>query len=215
MACKRGEILRFRARKIMWRLILFLSIFPPLIAWACRWWFGLRALAADGGRVCRVDLNRWFPQPGGDVVLRAEEPANSFGFYLRLHALEKWEQDDPKAAASRKSVQRFGLAVPPLSILIAAFAVLVGKITVIGAFAAVLGMLALACVFSLLALPKELRAVARVAMRLREARSFPRSDDEDAVIRCAIAHVWIDSLPPVLRWLQGGVRRRLGLPGND
>jgi hypothetical protein len=196
----------------MWRLILFLSIFPTVIAWFCRWWFGLRALKENGVRMCRLDLNKWFPYPGDAGVHRSEETASTFGFQLRRHALEQWLLDDPKAAASRKGVQRFGLAVPPLSVLIAAFAVLVAKITVLGGFAVVLAAVALACSFSLLAIPKELRALARVVQKLREARSFPRGDDEEAVINCAVAHVWIDSLPPILQWLQGGVRRRLGLP---
>jgi len=196
----------------MWRLILLLSIFPIVIAWGCRWWFGLRALKENAALKCRLDLNRWFPSPADEIVHRAEGTANAFGFQLRQHALEQWLLDDPKAAAARKGVQRFGLAVPPLSVLIAAFAILVAKISVLGGFAVVLGATALACSFSLLALPKELRAVARVVHKLRESRSFPRSDDEEAVVKCAIAHVWIDSLPPILQWLQGGVRRRLGLP---
>jgi hypothetical protein len=51
-------------------------------------------------------------------------------------------------------------------------------------------------------LPPELRAIARHARGVRQGRSFPASDDEGTVIRCAVAHAWSESLPPILRWLQ-------------
>ena len=61
---------------------------------------------------------------------------------------------------------------------------------------------ALAAVFGLLSLGSELRAIAITAKALRANRAFPRSDDEDATIECAIAHAWLEAVPPVLRLLQ-------------
>lgn len=187
----------------MYRLILLLSLFPIAIALIARWWFGLRVLAGAGARNCRCDLARWLPAPGDESVIhRAEKSAAEFGRELRIKALTEWREQDPKAAAARESTRRFGIAVPPLSGVVAVFAVLVGKIPVIGAIAVVLGASALAAAFGLLSLAPELRAIARSARKLKQERIFPAGDEEEAVIQCAIAEAWIECPPPILRWLQ-------------
>ena len=186
----------------MFRVILFISLFPIAIALAARWWFGMRILAGEGGRACRCDLKRWLPTPGDEAVVhRAEASAETFGSQLRIKALAEWSESDPKAAASRENTRRFGLAVPPFSGIIAVFAVLVGKVPVMGAIAILLGATALAAVMGLLTLPAELAAINRTARKARENGHFPSRDDEDAVIRCASAHAWDLALPPILRWL--------------
>lgn len=186
----------------MFRAILFFSLLPIAIALAARWWFGIRILAMEGGRACRCDLKRWLPTPGDEAIVhRAEETAETFGRQLRIKALAEWRESDPKAAASRENTRRFGLAVPPFSGIIAIFAVLVGKVPVMGAIAILLGATALAAVMGLLTLPAELSAIARAARKARENGNFPNRDDEDAVIRCATAHAWDLALPPILRWL--------------
>lgn len=188
----------------MFRLILFFSLIPLALALLARWWFGARVLAADGNRPCRCDLTRWLPAPGDAAVIhRAEASAAEFGRQLHLKALAAWRDDNPKAAASRDKSRRFGLAVPPLSGLVAVFAVLVGKVPVIGAITILLGATALATVLALLALPAELTAIARTARRIRDENNFPNRDDQDAVIRCASAHAWTKALPPILRWIHG------------
>jgi len=187
----------------MIRLLLILSILPLAIALAARWWFGVRVLAMDGSRPCRCDLSRWFPPPGdAAVVHRAEQSAEEFG-QLRLKALAEWQESDPRAAASRDKTLRFGTAVPPLSGGVAVLAVIVGKIPMMGAIAILLAATALATVMNVLSLLPELTAIARAARKVRDAHNFPRRDDEDAVIRCAISHAWNAALPPILRWLHG------------
>jgi hypothetical protein len=186
----------------MFRLILFFSLLPLAIALAARWWFGVRVLASDGTHACRCDLDRWLPAPGdATIVHRAEESASEFGRQLRLKALAEWHEQQPKAAASREKSRRFGTAVPPLSGIVTIFAVLVGKIPVFGAIVILLGATALAALLGLAALPPELSAITRSARKIREARHFPNSEEEEAVIRCAIAHAWEASLPPILRWI--------------
>ena len=186
----------------MLRLLLFLSLFPIAITLVARWWFGVRVLDSDGARPCRCDLSRWLPSPGdAAVVHRAEESAGEFGRQLRLKALAEWHERDPKAAAAREKTRRFGTAVPPLSGIVAVFAMLVGKVPVMGAIAILLGATALAAALGLLALPAELSAIARTARHVRGQQNFPARDDADAVIRCAIAHAWNAALPPILRWL--------------
>ena len=186
----------------MFRIIFFLSLFPITIALAARWWFGLRVLMSEGRRTCRCDLKRWLPQPGDEAVIhRAEDTAAEFGRQLRLKALAEWSGRDPKAAASRENNRRFGLAVPPLSGIVAVFAVVVGKVPVMGGFAILLGATALSALLGLLTLPPELSAISHTARKVREGRDFPDRDDEDSVVRCAIAHAWELALPPILRWM--------------
>lgn len=188
----------------MYRLILLLSLLPILVAMFARWWLGSRVLLSVGKRGCRCDLKRWLPAPGDHAVAhRSAETAADFGRELRLKALESWHSEAPKAAAARENTRRFGAAVPPLSTVVAAFALLVGKLPVLGVFAVLFAATALAALMSLLSLPGELQAIAREARRAREAKSFPDPDDEQAVVECAIAHAWDAALPQVLRWLQG------------
>jgi hypothetical protein len=94
------------------------------------------------------------------------------------------------------------MAVPPLSGLVAVFAVLVAKIPVMGGISVLLAATALASVLGVLSLAPELAAITREAKKLRTAKNFPRRDDEDAVIRCAVAHAWKETLPPILGLLQ-------------
>jgi Zn-dependent membrane protease YugP len=86
--------------------------------------------------------------------------------------------------------------------VVAVFALLVGKIPVMGAIAIPVGATAIAALMGILTLPPELAAIHRAARKVREDRNFPSRDDEDAVIRCATAHAWDAALPPILRWLQ-------------
>ena len=187
----------------MLRLLLLLFLLPIIIALVARWWFGLRVLSADGMRPCRCDLTNWLPAPGDvSLVHRAEESAAEFGRQLRLKALAEWHEQDPKAASSREQTRRFGMAVPPLSAIVAVLAVLVGKVPVAGAIIILLGAAALSAMLGLLSLPSELCAIARAADKVRKAKNFPRNDEQDSVVRCAVAHAWDCALPPILRWFQ-------------
>lgn len=135
------------------------------------------------------------------MIQRADGSALEFGGQLRDKALATWREHEPKAAAARENARRFGMAVPPLSVLIAVFAVLVGKIPVLGAIAIFLGATALAAVVGLMSLPGELAAIQREAKKARDKRAFPDDDDELAIIRCAKATAWDRAIPPILRWL--------------
>jgi hypothetical protein len=187
----------------MWRLLILASILPITAALFSRWRFGLRVLAEIGDHPCRCDLDSWLPAPGDTAVIhRADESAAEFGRQLRLKALAEWREHDPKAAIARENSRRFGIAVPPFSGIVSLLAVIVAKIPIIGAITVVLAATALSSAVGLLALPPELKAIARTARKSREAKSFPRRDDEDAVIRCAVAYAWKEALPPILSSLQ-------------
>jgi hypothetical protein len=187
----------------MWRLLLFLSIFPLVLALAVRWWFGLRVLAREGRRLCRADGARWARLPGAiGGMVAGEESAREHGARLREAALAAWRERAPKAAAAREGSKRFGMAVPPLTAMVAVFAVLVAKIPLTGGIAIILAATALAAALRLLGLGGELRAVAAEVNAMRDLRVFPRLDDEEAVAASAVAEAWNDAVPPVLRLLQ-------------
>jgi len=186
----------------MFRLILFLSLFPVAISLLLRWWFGVRVLKSIGTQTCRCDLNTWPANPEDpNATHRATETAAVFGEQLRNRALTAWKKTDPKAAKARENCRRFGTAVPPLSAMVAVFAVIVGKIPIMGAVAILFAATAIAAAMSLLSLPSELAIITRAAGITRKQRHFPNSDDEDAVIRCALAHAWEASVPAFLRWM--------------
>lgn len=177
-----------------------ISMVPIVAALAARWYFGLRVLAQEGGRPCRRDSRKL---PDSTVAkLPDEECAARFGEELRTQAMVEWKTSDPKAAESRQGTKRFGMAVPPLSAIVAIFAVAVAKIPLAAALAIFLVAIAISCALSISSLPAELAAITRTAKRLRESRAFPRRDDEDAVIRCANARAWNETLPPMLSSLQ-------------
>lgn len=184
-------------------LLLVVALLPLAGALFIRWWFGLRVLETTGARDCRCDLSHWLPSPAdAALVHRADGSAADFGRELRNKALVSWREQNPKAVKARESALRFGVAVPPLSAIVAVFAVLVGKIPVLGAIGLLLLITAIAAAFSLLSLPPELQAITEAAKRMRKDRSFPIRDDEEAVIACAVAHAWSESLPPLLRLIQ-------------
>lgn len=187
----------------MWKLLFLFSLLSLAGCLGARWWFGLRVLLQSGGRPCKCDLARWSsPTQGNEVIQRAEQSAYEFGRQLRLAALVEWREVDPKGERSRASSKRFGMAVPPLSGVVATMAVVVAKIPIIGAIACFFAATALAAVLGILSLAPELAAVNRKVRKLRDSRCFPRSDDEAAVIRCAVAHCWKETLPPMLAMFQ-------------
>ncbi len=186
----------------MFRILLILSLIPIAIALAARWWFGIRVLSAEGELPCRCDLKRWLPSAEDEAVIhRADGTASEFGRQLRLKALAEWYEEHPKSAGARENTRRFGLIVPPLSGVIAIMAVLVAKIPVIGLFAVPLVATALSAMLGLFSLPAELTVIARFATKTRNQHAFPDRDQEDAVIRCAVAHAWDLAQPPLLRWM--------------
>jgi hypothetical protein len=197
------KIISYTFLNLMWRLLFLLSALPIAAGLIARWFFGLRILDEQGARPCRCDLGTWMPLPEDSAVVhRAEESAAEFGRQLRLKALAEWRERDPQAAVARENSRRFGIAVPPFSGIIAVFAVLVAKIPVMGGISVLLAATALASALGVLSLAPELAAITQAARKVRERKSFPQRDDEDAVIRCAVAHAWKETLPPILALLQ-------------
>ena len=161
-----------------------------------RGWFGKRALVAFGGRHCNADPERW--QSWAGETLPEKGDAATLGRELRRVALRRWSDQDPKAARAREAARRFGFAVPPLTIVVLVFAMISVKLPLFGALAIALGAIALSTAVGLLSIGVELRAVGRAVGEVRGLRLFRRADDEEAVVACAEAAVWMAALPPIL-----------------
>jgi hypothetical protein len=188
---------------MIWRVMFLVSVVPIAVALLARWWFGIRVLSAEGRRICRCDAARWAKLPGaGKEPPPIEAPAREHAVRIRAAALAAWSERAPKLAASREGSKRFGMAVPPLTVMVAVFAILLAKVPVMGGISIILAAIAISATLRLLGLGSELRAVAAQVNAMRESRVFPRLDDEDAVAACAAAEAWNDSVPPVLKFLQ-------------
>jgi hypothetical protein len=151
----------------------FLLLPSLVIIAAClglRWWFGIRSIAD------------------------CAESTRQAGTALRARALSHWATTDRRASASRAGTLRFGIATPPLALLIVIFAVVIGKIPIWVALAIVLGVTAAAAALGILTLPAELMTI----QRFRDDPVPP-----ERVRRAALAEAWNQSIPPVLRTFFG------------
>lgn len=163
----------------------------------------MKVIANEGKRQCRCDLDKWAKAFGSEnLPLAKEADARVYAELLRKSALAEWQVRDSKAAASRAGARKFGMAVPPLSIMIAVLAVVVGKIPIAGAIAIFLVAIAFSVVISYLSIAPELKAMIITSRRLRDMHIFPRRDDEDAVIETASALAWKEAAPPVFNLIQ-------------
>lgn len=184
------------------RIVFLISVLALVAAVFAQRWFGRRVHVNHRSRQCKADVGRWRELFGeASVVPEGEVSAVDLGKALRTAALESWRNEDPGSCKGRDASRRFGVAVPPLTILVVVFAVVMVRIQMFPALAIILAATALACGFGLLSIGSELRAVARAARKVRERRVFTRSDDEDAVIDCAAAEVWVQALPPIMRFI--------------
>ncbi len=187
----------------MFKLLTLLAALPIVVAFVARWWFGMRVLASEGKRQCRCDLSRWEKSFGPEHMPVAEEAdARVYAELLRRTSLAEWRTRDPKAAASREGARRFGMAVPPLSAMVAIFALILVKIPPVGAIAIFLLAIAFSVIISYLSIAPELKAILTTSRRLRDTGVFYRRDDEDAVIEAANALAWKEAAPPVLNLIQ-------------
>ena len=187
----------------MFRFLVILAALPIIAAFLLRWWFGIRILTTFGKRQCSCNLAKWEETFGAETVPpAASADARVHAQFLHKATLLDWQRREPKSAASREAVRRFGMAVPPLSAMVAILAVIVMKLTPFMAIAVFLLAVAVAAIFAYLGLAPELRAIALTSRRLRATRIYPRREDEDAVIQAATALAWKQAAPPIFNLVQ-------------
>ncbi len=187
----------------MLRLFLIIAALPIIATFLLRWWFGIRIISSLGRTQCACNLDKWQDTFGTDHTPPSKN-ADAIIFAELLHktALTDWKTREPKAAASREGVRRFGMAVPPLSLMCGLLGFIVGRLPIMAVIVIFLSAIACAAVFSFLSIAPELKALFITSRRLRDARIFPRSDDESAVLRTATALAWKKSAPPIFNLIQ-------------
>ncbi|MGJ8632534.1 MAG: hypothetical protein ACSHX7_01320 [Luteolibacter sp.] len=187
----------------MFRLLILIAALPIIAAFVARWWFGMKVIASKGQHQCKCDLEKWSRTFGDEnLPLATRADARVYAELLRKSALEDWRTREPKTATSREGGRRFGMAVPPLALMIAILAMIIGKIPVVGAIAIFLLAIAFAVIISYLGIAPELKAILVTSRRLKDARIFPRTEDELAVLRTTTALAWKEAAPPVFNLLQ-------------
>jgi hypothetical protein len=185
------------------RFLILIAAVPISAAFVARWWLGLRVLASSGRRQCSCDLALWEKVFGTDNPPPSKSgDARIFAEVLRKQALADWKTRDPKAAASREGIRRFGMAVPPLALMIVVLGIIVGRVPAIWAIPVFMLAVAFAVIVSYLSVAPELNAMLLASRRLRNSGIFHRRDDEDAVISAASALVWKEAAPPVFNLIQ-------------
>ncbi|MFD0895764.1 hypothetical protein KBB96_02185 [Luteolibacter ambystomatis] len=183
------------------RILFLLSLLLIVAAILVRSWHGKRIIAGYGGRRIRVNAAGWQNLFGEEVKAPAtESSAAECGRALREAALVQWERDNSAASRGREAARRFGLGVPPFTLVVVIFAWAVAKLPFFTGIAVVFAATALAVMFGLASIGTELRAVAAATKLARARHIFPRQEDEEAAIACARAEVWMHTLPPILRW---------------
>jgi hypothetical protein len=183
----------------MWQLLILVSSVPIAALLLLRSWWGLRVLKSVGARTVSAAPQRWLAITGCPA---SPPTAAAAGRELRQAALDDWRAREPGQVKAWESARRFGMAAPPLAVVIVLLGIIAARIQPMLGIAGVCVLVALAAVFNLLHLGAEIRAIAAVATRVRESRAFHRQDDEEAVISCATAHAWCEAVPPILRWLR-------------
>lgn len=187
----------------MVRFLILIAILPVIAAFIARWWLGLRVLSSVGRRQCSCDPTLWEKTFGTENPLPSNSgDARIFAEALRKAALTDWKTREPKAAASREGVRRFGMAAPPLSLMIVILGIIVNRVPAIWAIPVFLLAIAVAVIFSYLSIAPELNAMLLASRRLRDSGAFNRRDDEDAVIAATSALVWKESTPPIFNLIQ-------------
>jgi len=186
-----------------WRVLFILSLVIVAIAVIARAWFGKRPLARHGTVSCRADAATWQAIFGESASLPPEGriPAEVCGQALRAAALQRLKKEDPRAAATHEGGRHFIMAVPPLTLVVVIFAVIVAKLPLFGGLAVILAASALAALTGVLSVGSELRVVGAAVRDIRRRHVFARSEEEAAVAACAQAAVWMEALPPILRWI--------------
>lgn len=185
------------------RLLILIALLPILITLAVRWWFGLRLLKSGSETTCSCDLEKWKETFGEkNLPPSASSDIITYATCFRNCALADWLVRDKKAAVAREGTRRFGMAVPPLSAMVAILGIMVGRIPISYGIAIFLLATAFSAVIAYLSIAPEINALTISFRRLRESRIFPRRDDEDAVIQAAIALSWKEAAPPIFNLIQ-------------
>lgn len=170
------------------RIFIILSLVPLVISLVARWYFGTRILFLERDHSCRL------------LHSHETETAVTLGRRWRRAAIKRWIIDHPRTAKKRQHALRFGLILPPLTLIACILSILAFKMSVLTGLAIFLLILTLAIVANWLTLPSEILAIQDKSSYLIDDQTKVKNiKDEPTILVCAIAHSWDDSVPPMLK----------------
>lgn len=216
----------------MWKIVLFASLLPTVIAIVLRKFFCERALKKmrhgvtnqTGERVA-AQMLRYQEGMKETEVKQAKKTRLVSGDVLRIDLSRKmWEgktildlgkvanlvgracvaKEHGDLLAWRDWAVRFGWAFPAFTLLVVVFAVAVAKLGVLIGLVIVSCALGLSSTLLLLTMTVELEAAKRGAYLVEKSHALPRPADGEEVAKCCRALAWKRVVPGVLEWAVGG-----------
>ena len=176
----------------MWSILIIIGIIPVAAYWGCRYFIYQKTTLALGQHDCRISAED-LAQRMGFVQkiprsLRGKRHSAALADVVMLAGLAELKRDHAKPVAIRARADLFALAITPLSLLVAVFAIVSGK-TVMICLCAVVVVNALAAVmkFSSMTIAKH---AAVVGTKLLRAARIPRASDEQMIENCAKVLAW-------------------------
>ena len=176
----------------MWKILIFFGFLPVLGFWLARYFLYQKTLAAVGGSDCRISTEELAKKVGYDGkvprALQGKRSAAALAEIAILAAYRELRTEHEKLVAMRMRADSFAQIIAPLSLLVAVFAIIVGKQALICLTAVVIVNAAAALMkFSTRAIAVHAAAVA--GELVRRAR-IPRQSDESLIITCTRAIQW-------------------------
>ena len=175
-----------------WKIIILLGLLPIAAYWVSRYFFYQKSQRQLGALDCRIsteDFAKKISHAG--KLSRSMQGKRSAAALAELSLAASYEQlksEHPQPVRMRLRADTWAQVVAPMSLLIAVFAIVVGRPALI-CIAAVVVVNAMVAVMKFTTRTVANHAAARAIENLRRAR-IPRQEDENAVELCIRALTW-------------------------
>lgn len=177
---------------MIWKLIILFGLIPIAGYWLARYFFyqkSQRQLAAMDCRLSAEDYAKKIAYAG--KIPRAKIGKRNAGALAEISlaaAYEELKGEHPQPVRLRKRADTWAQIVVPLSLMIAVFAIVVGRPVII-CLAAVVMVNAIVAVMKFTSRAVASHAAERAIALLRKAR-IPRQEDETGIELCIRALTW-------------------------
>ena len=176
----------------MWSILIIIGIIPVVAYWAGRYFIYQKTTLALGQHDCRISAEDLAQRMGLAQklprALRGKRDSSALAQVVMLAGLCELKRDHAKPVAMRQRADLFSLAIVPLSLLVAVFAIFVGKHILLCIFSVVLvNAVAALMKFTSMAIAKH--AALLGTKLLRQAR-IPRASDEQLIENCVKVLAW-------------------------
>jgi Zn-dependent membrane protease YugP len=175
-----------------WKLIILLGLLPIAAYWVSRYFFYQKAQRSLGETDCRLSTEDYAKKLSYEGKLsrgmQGKRTAAALAEVALTVAYEQLKTDHPQPVKMRKRADQWAQIVAPMSLLIAVFAIVVGRPVLI-CIAAVVVVNAMVAVMKFTTRAVAAHAASRAVESLRKAR-IPRQEDETAVELCIRSLTW-------------------------